>query len=326
MLSSVAERVYWLGRYMERVENSARLIDVYSSMLFDLPKNTNIGWDTLLDIIGGNSEFYEKNNTVSETTVTRFLMTDANNPSSIFSCLIMLRENARTTREVIPAEAWEQINELYLQTKDAVSGGIGRRAKRELLQVMIADCQRLGGLITGSMAHNTAYTFIQLGRFLERSDMTTRIIDVGSFTLLPGFAKLRKKSGLLEPFENTIWMNILRSVGGYQAYRQNVANRVGGEGVVRFLLQDDEFPRAVNFCLNSLSAKLELLPNHDDVQMAVDRVKRITSEANIFHLLEKGLLEFIDELQISIADIHDELSKTWFGYQSAASPKSQSQN
>ena len=314
MLSSVAERVYWLGRYMERVENTARLIDVYSSMLFDMPKNSSIGWDVLLDITGSNKAFNEKNTAVTEASVVRFLLSDSSNPSSIFSCLVMLRENARTTREVIPAEAWEQINELYLQTKDAIAGGIGRRAKRELFQVMIADCQRLGGLITGCMAHNTAYTFIQLGRFLERSDMTTRIIDVGSFTLLPAFAKFRKKSGFLEPFENVIWMNILRSVGGYQAYRQNVANRVGGEGVVRFMLQDDEFPRAVTFCLNALSTTLETLPNHDDVQLAVDRVKRITAEANVFHLLEKGLLEFIDELQISIADIHSELTRTWFGH------------
>jgi len=164
------------------------------------------------------------------------------------------------------------------------------------------------------MAHNNAYTFIQMGRLLERADMTTRIIDVGSFSLLPAFAKYRKQGSFLEPFENVIWMNILRSLSGYQAYRQNVATRVGGEGVVRFMLQDDEFPRAVNYCLNAVSSYLDLLPNHEDVQMAVDRVKRITSEANVFHLLEKGLLEFIDELQISIADIHDELSRTWFKY------------
>jgi uncharacterized alpha-E superfamily protein len=313
MLSSVAERVYWLGRYMERVENSARLIDVYSSMLFDLPRDSNIGWGILLDITGSNESFDEKNAAVTETSVVKFLLSDTSNPSSIYSCLSMLRENARTTREIIPSEAWEQINELYLQTRETIAAGVNRKTRRELFQVMIQDCQRLGGLLTGSMAHNNAYTFIQLGRLLERGDMTTRIIDVGSFTLLPAFAKFRKRSSFLEPFENVIWMNILRSLSGYQAYRQNVASRVGGEGVVRFMLQDDEFPRAVNFCLDEISARMESLPNHEEVQLAVDRVKRITSEANVFHLLQGGLLEFIDELQISIADIHDELSKTWFG-------------
>lgn len=321
MLSSVAERVYWLGRYMERVENSARLIDVYSAMLFDMPRGSSIGWNILLDITGSNKQFNEKYNAVTEQSVIRFLLADPNYPSSIFGCLKMLRENARTTREIIPSEAWEQINELYLLTKESIASGIGRKSRRELFQTMIVDCQRLGGLLSGCMAHNNAYTFIQIGRLLERADMTTRIIDVGSFSLLPAFAKLRKQSNLLEPFENVIWMNILRSLSGYQAYRQNVANRVGGEGVVRFMLQDDEFPRAVNYCLDAVSAYLEPLPNHDDVQMAVDRVKRITSEANVFHLLEKGLLEFIDELQISIADIHDELCRTWFGYDPAEMQK-----
>lgn len=311
MLSSVAERVYWLGRYMERVENSARLMDVYSSMLFDMPRGSSISWDILLDIAGARQSFSEKNSAVTETSVVRYLLADANNPSSIFSSLKMLRENARTTREVIPAEAWEQINELYLLAKDSISSGIGRKSRRELFMVMIADCQRLGGLLSGCMSHNTAYTFIQIGRMLERADMTTRIVDVGSISLLPAFAKFRKQHG--EPFENVVWMNILRSLSGYQAYRQNVANRINGEGVVRFMLQDDEFPRAVNYCLDAINQNLEQLPNHDDVQMAVVRVKRITSEANVFHLLEKGLLEFIDELQISIGDIHDELSRTWFG-------------
>jgi len=312
MLSSVAERVYWLGRYMERVENSARLMDVYSNMLLDMPRGSNISWDILLDIAGMHELYAEKNTSINEVNVVRFLLADTHNPASVFSCLKMLRENARTTREVIPSEAWEQINELYLFTKDSIASGIGRKSRRELFQIMIADCQRLAGLLSGSMAHNTAYTFIQLGRLLERADMSTRIVDVGSISLLPAFSKLSKQ--LLEPYENVVWMNILRSLSGYQAYRQNVASRVGGEGVVRFLLQDNEFPRAVNFCLDAINENVEQLPNHDDVQLAVERVKRITSEANVFHLLENGLLEFIDELQISIADIHDALNMTWFRY------------
>lgn len=297
---------------MERVENSARLMDVYSNMLLDMPRGSNISWDILLDIAGMHEQYAEKNTSINEVNVVRFLLADTHNPASVFSCLKMLRENARTTREVIPSEAWEQINELYLFTKDSIASGIGRKSRRELFQIMIADCQRLVGLLSGSMAHNTAYTFIQLGRLLERADMSTRIVDVGSISMLPAFSKLTKQR--LEPYENVVWMNILRSLSGYQAYRQNVASRVGGEGVVRFLLQDNEFPRAVNFCLDAINENVEQLPNHDDVQLAVERVKRITSEANVFHLLENGLLEFIDELQISIADIHDALNMTWFRY------------
>jgi len=312
MLSSVAERVYWLGRYMERVENSARLMDVYSSMLFDLPGNADIGWSILLDITGSQENFGEKQSPVNEMSVMKFLISDSKNHSSVVSCMKMLRENARTTREVIPSEAWEQINDLYLHTKSAISISMGRQARRDVFDVIISDCQRLSGLLSGCMSHNTAYTFIQLGRCIERADMTTRIVDVGSISLLPAFKQFRKDEEYLEPFENVVWMNILRCLSGYQAYRQHINNRVKGAEVVRFLLQDDEFPKAVIYCLSALNKHLEQLPNNDEVQRAVLRVKRITSEARVDELLERGLLDFIDELQISIADIHAELSKTWF--------------
>lgn len=298
---------------MERVENSARLMDVYSSMLFDLPHIPDIGWGVLLDITGTHADYVKNNGDINEIPVLKYLVADANNSMSIFSCLKMLRENARTTREVIPSEAWEQINELHLKTKKSVGSSLGRRVRRELFNEIITDCQRLGGLLHGCMSHNTAFTFIMLGRGIERADMTTRIVDVGSISLLPAFRSLSRENSYMEPFENVVWMNILRSLSAYQAYRQHVHNRVRGAEVVRFLLQDNEFPRAVNYCLAALNNYLEQLPNHDEVQRAVMRVKRITSEAKVEELLKGGLLMFIDELQISIGDIHDELSKTWFG-------------
>ncbi|MDC1529265.1 alpha-E domain-containing protein [Gammaproteobacteria bacterium] len=313
MLSSVAERVYWLGRYLERIENSARLMDVYSSMLFDLPGTTDIGWGILLDITGERENYAAKEGRIDELPVLKYLIADQSNSSSIFSCMKLLRENARTTREVIPAEAWEQINDLYLDTKASIGSSMGRQARRNLYDTIISDCQRLGGLLSSCMSHNTAYTFIQIGRGIERADMTTRIVDVGSISLLPAFKQYGQVGHYMEPFENVVWMNILRCLSAYQAYRQHIHNRVKGAEVVRFLLQDEEFPRAVNYSLSALNRYLEQLPNHEEVQRAVLRVKRITCDAKVYSLLEKGLLDFIDELQISIADIHDELSKTWFG-------------
>lgn len=312
MLSSVAERVYWLGRYLERVENSARLINVYSAMLFDLPRGSDIGWSTLIDISGSNDEYAALHGSMKERPIVKFLLADTENPMSIFSGLKMARENARTTREVIPAEAWEQINGLYLRTKQAIAKGIGRRSRHQLLEQLIADCQRISGLLSGTMSHNTAYAFIQMGRKLERADMTTRVVDFGSISLLPAFSKQSKQRLFLEPYENVVWMNVLRCLSAYQAYRQHVENRVKGEEVVRFLLQNEQFPRSVNYCLNELSRCLDKLPNNDVVQEAVSRVRKVTQNVNVHMLLEGSLLDFIDELQISIADIHEELSIVWF--------------
>lgn len=310
MLSSVAERVYWLGRYIERVENTARLLNVYSATLFDLPRGTRIGWNTLLDITGTNKDFSERFSTAEEKSVVRFLLADPNNHSSMFAALKMVRENARTTREIIPSECWEQINDLYLYAKENVSSGVSRGRRHQLLYQVIAECQQISGLLSGTMSHNTAYSFIHIGRKLERADMTTRIVDVGSINLLPALQGIKDKD-ILEPYENVIWMSILRCLSAYQAYRQHVQNRVNGEDVVRFLLQDAEFPRAVTFCLDDVSHHVSKLPNHENVLRAVARVQRISKDVKIKSLLEKGLLDYIDELQISIADIHDEVYNTW---------------
>lgn len=312
MLSSVAERVYWLGRYLERVENTARLVNVYSSMLLDLPRGSHIGWGILIDITGCFEDYELQYETVEEKQVVRFLLADTRNPASVINCAAMMRENARTSREIIPAEAWEQINDLYLALKDSISRSISRRARQQILEEVVSDCLHISGMLEGSMSHNTAYCFIQMGRKLERADMTSRMVDTGSISLLPAFSRTTKQRLFLEPYENIVWMNVLRSLGAYQAYRQQVRNVVSGEEVVRFLLQDEAFPRAIAFCLDALGEYLEKLPHHDDVQIAVDRVRKVISRVDIASLLQSGLLDFIDELQISIADIHDALSETWF--------------
>lgn len=312
MLSSVAERVYWLGRYLERVENTARLINVYSAMLFDLPIGSHIGWNILIDITGCNEDFAKLNQPLEEKQVIRFLVADTKNSASLLSSIHMMRENARTTREIIPAEAWEHFNNLYLNVKDAASRSLGRRARQQLLENVMGDCQRVFGLLTGSMNHDTAYAFIQIGRKIERADMTSRMVDVGSISLLPAFSKNTKQRAFLEPYENVLWMNVLRCLGGYQAYRRKIQHTVRGEDVVHFLLKDEEFPRAIGYCLKDLVNHLDKLPNNQDVLQAVARVKRVATEVDIGTLLQRGLLDFIDELQISFADIHEELNNTWF--------------
>lgn len=312
MLSSVAERVYWLGRYLERVENTARLINVYSAMLLDLPKGSHIGWSILIDITGCSEEYEKQYATLEEKEVVKFLLADSKNSASVLNCISMMRENARTSREVIPAELWELINDLYHRFRDSISRGLGRRARQQILEGVVVDCQRIAGMLEGCMSHNTAYAFIQIGSKLERADMTSRIVDVGSISLLPAFSQTSKQKLFLEPFENIVWMNVLRCMSGYQAYRQKMQSTVVGQEVVSFLLQDKEFPRAIGFCLDDVGEQLQSLSHNVEVLRAVDRVKKVITNVVISKLLQRGLLDFIDELQISIADIHDALSDTWF--------------
>ena len=313
MLSRVAERIYWLGRYLERAENTARLLTVYSNLLLDLPRGARVGWHTLVEITGTQDEFDKKHKETDERSVNRFLMSDLSNYSSIMSSLSLARENARTTREIIPTEAWEQINNLFLFTRDNMGKATARGPRHQLLQEIIAHCQQITGLLAGAMSHNSGYNFLRIARSLERADMTTRIVDVGSLTLVPS---LMKPGLSLEPasrpYSNMIWMSVLHSLSAYQMYRQHVLDRVNGEDVVTFLLQDTQFPRSVMHCLSILQTCLESLPENNAARQQVSVTQKYVKEADIPDLLDHGLLEYIDELQVEIAGIHACIAETWF--------------
>lgn len=301
-----------MARYLERAENTARLLNVYSNLLLDLPRGTKVGWHTLVEITGAHAAFVETQKTSDERSVVKFLLAD-NNGVSLLSILSKARENARTAREIIPAEAFEQINDLYIFIKENAVKGISRGPRHELLEEIIENCQQLTGLLAGTMSHNAAYSFIRIGRNLERADMSTRIVDVGSGNLLPDL----QSSGEVdkprnEPYENILWMSVLRSISAYQMYRQHVRDRVNGEDVVMFLLQDEQFPRAVVHCLIQTQNCIDDLPNHDEALKQVAKALRHAREAKIDSLLKGGLFQYIDELQVEIAAIHDRIASTWF--------------
>lgn len=311
LLSRVAERVYWQARYLERVENTARLLNVFSTLLMDLPKGTKLGWHSLVEITGTEDAFNAKYKQQSERNVFKFLLSERNG-YSILDNLAMTRENARTTREIMPTETFEMINNLYYHARDNADKAVARGPRHEFLEGIIACCQQITGLLAGCMSRDDAYSFIRLGRSLERADMTTRIVDVGTGNLLQPIHEQVKEDGEHVPFENILWVNILRSLSGFQMYRQHVRERVNGEDVVRFLLQDEEFPRSTAHNLTTLKKVLNKLPSSSKVKWQVDRTSRIVHDGDIEKLLEKGLLKYIDELQKASASIHFKIAETWF--------------
>jgi uncharacterized alpha-E superfamily protein len=311
MLSRVAERVYWQARYLERAENTARLLNVFSTLLLDLPPATKLGWRSLVQITGTEEAFDATNKQATERNVMSFLLVE-NNGFSIRDILAQTRENARTTREIMPSEAFEKINDLYYFARDNATKGIARGPRHELLEEIIASCQEISGLMAGSMTRGAAYSFIRLGRSLERADMTTRIVDVGSGNLLPELSNHEAQSESNEPYENTLWMNVLRSLSAHQMYRQHVKNRINGEDVVAFLLQDEKFPRAVTHNLITLTKVLKVLPNSEKTFAQVEKTLRFVRKGKIEKLLHNGLFQYIDDLQVEIAKIHQKIARTWF--------------
>lgn len=310
MLSRVAEKMYWFGRYVERIENTARLINVNTNLVLDLPKVKFI-WESLISITGYEDRFFSRFTVQNEKNVIKFLLDGES--CSIMTSVRMARENARTTREIMPNEAWEKINKLYLYLEKNLHKGIRREGRHQLLKNITERCQELTGYLSGCMSLDEAYNFMKIGSDLERADMTTRILDVGCLNLLnPEHPEIRE-------YETILWMNVLQSLTAYQMYRQHVDDRINGEDVADFLLRDEKFPRAVAHCLSDVNESFTWLPNHDEPLRSVTRAQRAISNSNVAELLASGDLHmFIDDIQADLAHIHNQLNSTWFDYQSDA--------
>ncbi|NGP54002.1 alpha-E domain-containing protein [Thioalkalivibrio sp. XN8] len=305
MLSRVAERMYWGARYVERAENAARLVRVYDAALMDLPREAGVGWPLLVDICGARRLFNERFAGGGERETLRFLAADAANPSSIIASLENARENFRTTRDLCPTEAWRAVNELYLYGRRELPKMASPRRRHEVLSGIVRQAQQLTGLLSGTMSHGDAYHFIRLGRNLERADMTTRIIDVAAAALMGAHAAEARP-------DNTLWMAVLKSLSGYQMYRQYVRRRIRDQDVVRFLLHDPLFPRAVAHCLLELEASTALLPNHEAPLRALLRLQRIVNEQLPEEFNEALLHQLMDDLQLELAAVHAQVAAAWF--------------
>ena len=306
MLSRVAQNLYWLGRYLERADNTARVVRVNANLLLDLPRCIAPGWQPLIEITGSDRLFRERYPDYEERHVVRFLLADPAHSGSILSSLRWARENARTIRDIVPREAWEQINELHLFAEENLQLGLSKRGRYAYLKHLLRSTHALTGTLASTMSHDAGFDFLRIGRRIERGDMTTRIIDVRSASLLP-----TETSGL-RPFENIQWMSVLKSLSAYQMYRRQMQLNVRREEVLRFLFQDDRFPRAVYSCLSAAAASLARLPHQSGPARALDGLQQRVRTTDVASLSQSALHDFIDRLQVGLGEVHAEISHAFF--------------
>ncbi|OAB61267.1 hypothetical protein AY599_27035 [Leptolyngbya valderiana BDU 20041] len=308
MLSRLAENLYWHGRYLERAEDLARLVNVTSHLNMDLPSGLSSGWEPLIRITGSAAVFDRLDLAPNERQVVRFLLVSEDNPACLQATLESARETLRSARDLVPREVWEQMNALFLKSKEQLGGSLSKRKRQDFLESLILDCQQMAGTLLGTMSQDHAYDFILIGRYLERADMITRILEVRGYDLLPD------TTDDLGPFESVQWMSVLKSLTAYQMYRRHVRSRVSGADVLRYLLRDEQFPRSVMFGLRALEDLLQDLPGEDDRAMrVVTRLQRIINDTRVGGLKGQALAGFMDELQIELADIDTAIRQTWFG-------------
>jgi uncharacterized alpha-E superfamily protein len=324
LLSRVADSVYWMGRYMERAENVARFIGVNQNLMLDLPRGYGDQWQPIVDTSGDRALFQEHYGAATQENVVRFLAFDSRNPNSISSCVLAARENARSVRETISSEMWEQINSLHLLVSAESAKDVPEILPEFCHSVRMA-CHLFHGITHVTMTHNEAWHFIRLGISLERADKTTRMLDVKYFILLPSI------SDVGTPYDDIQWSAVLKSVSGFEMYRKR-HGRISPERIVEFLLLDSEFPRAVRYCIGVADASLHAITGTRLSAFscaAEQRLGLLRSEldyAQVDSILKAGLHEFFDGLQLKMNGVDESVRGDFFSPKIALRAGSSGQN
>ena len=326
MLSRVANSVYWMCRYIERAENVARFIDVNLNLMLDLPEGVSPQWKPLISITGDLEKFNSCYHEVNNHNVIQFLCFDTSYENSIISCLSKARENARSIREVISSEMWEEVNSFYLMIKEASAASSLRNLPKFFSLVKMAS-HRFAGVMDATMSHNEGWQFGQMGRLLERADKTTRIVDVKYFLLLPSVEWVGT------PLDRIQWIALLKSASAYEMYSKS-QHHITPSSVAEFLILDREFPRSINFCLWQTQQRLHEITKtpvgswSNGAEKALGKLCSRLSYLTIEDIVQSGLHEFLDGMQNSINEVGNEIYTTFIaiGDSSYAIPNQPSNN
>ena len=296
LLSRVADRIYWAARYIERAEDSARVLRAYGDVLTDLPTTTT-RWSPLVSISGSDVVLPAVIGS-DENQVTAFLVSDREHPNSIINTVEHSRENLRTCREVLPREAWQTLNDLLIYVRGAAVTSIERRRRERFLTRVIDESRRLDGVLQVSMTRDEAYEMWRLGRYIERAEMTTRVLGVRAASLLS------LPPGATDEFAEVQWMGVLRSLGALQSFQRATRGPIDGPAVVRFLLFDHRFPRSVAGCLAEMRMSVLRLPAYATVLGSVEGADRQLRRSRPAADDGAALDAAMEAVQLALAQLH----------------------
>jgi len=310
MLSRVADSIYWMSRYIERAENVARFIDVNLILMLDLPVGSTQQWQPVVDTTGDTKAFRKRYGAANHQNVIEFLTFDSDNPNSIASCVRAARENARSVREVISSEMWEQINQFYLMITSPAARNESLRDPHFFFGSVKMSSQLIAAVTDATMTHGEGWHFCRLGRELERADKTSRILDVKYFLLLP------TAQDVGTTFDDIQWAAVLRSASAFEMYRKR-HGRLSPEKIVEFLLLDQEFPRAIRYCLMTARESVHAISGtaaglfRNPVERLLGELCSELAYAQIESIIASGLHEYLDGLQTKMNRVSDGIYETF---------------
>jgi uncharacterized alpha-E superfamily protein len=311
MLSRVANSIYWMSRTLERAENVARFIDVNLNLMLDTEAVDNNQWGPLVTTSGDRSLFETYYGAPTKESVMRFLTFDRNNPNSILSCVWSARENARSIREIISSEMWEQANRFFFLVREAATSDIIFRNPHDFYTEVKMASHLFDGIADATLSHNEPWHFLRMGEMVERADKTSRILDVKYYFLLPTF------HGVGSTIDGVQWAALLRSASSFEMYRKR-HRRITPEKVANFLILDRYFPRSIAFCVARAEESLRAITgtHHNFFNNAAEqRLGQLSASLNyskIEEIMTSGLHEFLDTIQIRLNRVDDAVYETFF--------------
>lgn len=291
MLGKTAGGLFWMFRYLERSENTARLVDAGFRIALTRGGDTGAEWQSVLDTAGARNAYLAKYDAYDGASVIDFLLRERENPSSVLSCVETARSNARLVRTALTREVWEATNDCYHALREVLRRPVREPDLPEALAAIRQQSALVRGALHGSMLRNEIFDFARIGTFLERADNTARILDVKYYVLLPSVTQIGSS------LDNVQWETILRSVAGQRAYRWLTGGEITPMGIADFLILDRRMPRSLVFCVSKIAGNLGYLEREYGERLACHRLVAdlhgALRETTIEAVFERGLHEFI---------------------------------
>ena len=311
MLSRLADSMYWMARYLERAGETARLMEI--NLLYLVEAEEDMGeedkWRPILQITSTESLYTEQfgDGGISTPRVLQFISAGRTNPNCIRSCLRLFRENARVARDRISKEMWEAVNEIWMSFNERLKGPLSAERASSLFVELRNQVARFNGLVASTMMRGEAYAFYQLGGCLERTDMTSRIMDVKYHIILPDLSMV---GSALDYYQ---WAALLKSLSGYEAFRRSYHTGFMPADVAEFVVLNRDFPRSIVFSVDRMGAALQIigLEGKDATQAAFDQVSGMVS-VTAQEIFAEGLHEYLERLLRQVGSFHSALAEEFF--------------
>ena len=308
LLSRHAESIVWLARYMERIENLARIIDVTET--FTRTSQIENGWRSILQINADEEEYGAARQDADMQGVAEFYVLDTMNPNSIANLINMSRENARTLRPLISTEMWTHINVFHGWVRQLTTVDIRSSRLSTLCARLKQECQTHNGIIEGTFYRDQGWYFYMIGKYLERGDQTTRLVDIKYHTLLP------REAGIGSPVDISQWSAVLRSAAAYHAYRRVMPRSLTAPAVAGFLLLNNAFPRSLVLTLRQVYGSLsQLRTGLRQGGVALERLEGLRaalSDQTVEQIILRGLHEFLDWVQVELRHIQNHVADAFW--------------